>query len=324
VAFTVASGTVAAPGSARSRVLVRDLRTGALTIAGRANGRHGAVGDAFSADPSISPDGRYVAFTSTDPALGGRKGEVTLYLRDLQRGRTVRIPTGDARPLDPAVSSGGRVLAFTAVRGQAASVLVWHRATGRVAVVSRATGRAGAIADGWSGDPSVSADGRRVAFASTASTLSARKADDTRGVFVRDLRAGSTRLVSAVEKAYAGRTLPKPPATPAPPAPAPPKVVLRAGAADDAAATVLVTDNAFVDDVQRPVVRVKQGAEVRWLWRSRQSHSVQVSRGPVRFASSVRNRGGFRHRFTQPGTYELVCSLHAPGMKATVVVDPSA
>ncbi len=325
MAFTVASGGVGAPRSARSRVLVRDLRTGSLTVASRANGRRGAVAQAFSADPSISPDGRYVAFTSTDPVLGGPAGRVALFLRDLRRGRTVRIRTGGARPLDPAVSSGAKVVAFTAVRGEAASVLVWRRGTGRVTVASRGAGATGPTADGWSGDPSISADGRRVAFASTASTLSARKADDTRGIFVRDLQSGSTRLVSAVDKAYAGRTLPQAPAPPPPaPAPAPANIVLRAGGADAAAATVLITDNAFFDVVERPVVRVKQGADVRWVWRSRQSHSVQVSRGPTRFASAVRNRGAFHHRFSEPGTYELVCSLHAPGMKATVVVDPTS
>jgi plastocyanin len=108
------------------------------------------------------------------------------------------------------------------------------------------------------------------------------------------------------------------------PPPTASRIVLRTGAPDDAAATIFVTDNAFVDNGERPVVHVAQGAEVRWVWRSRQSHSVQVVKGPERFASSVRNRGSYRHRFTTPGTYELVCSLHAPGMKATVVVDPAA
>lgn len=325
VAFTVASGTVATPSSARSRILLRDLRTGAQIVVSRANGRQGAVAGAFSADPSLSPDGRFVAFTSTDPVLGGPAGEVSLYLRDLARGRTTRIPTGDAHPLDPAVSSRGAVVAYTAVKGAAASVVVWRAATRTTQVASRAPGSAGAVADGWSGDPSVSADGQRVAFASTASTLSDRKADDTRGIFVRDLRTRSTRLVSAVETAYAGRRLPAARAVPAPPPPpAAPNLELHAGAADDAAATILITDNAFVDDGERPVVHVPQGAQVRWVWRSRQSHSVQVVDGPARFASGVRNRGSYHHRFTIPGTYDLVCSLHAPGMKATVIVDPEA
>ena len=85
-------------------------------------------------------------------------------------------------------------------------------------------------------------------------------------------------------------------------------------------ASVSIVDNAFVRGVQRPVVHVRQGSTVTWRWRSQQSHSVMVRSGPARFASPIRNRGSYAHRFTRPGTYRLVCALHAPGMKMTVVV----
>ena len=84
--------------------------------------------------------------------------------------------------------------------------------------------------------------------------------------------------------------------------------------------SVSIVDNAFVRGVQRPVVRVHTGTTVTWRWRSQQSHSVTVRSGPARFASPIRNRGVYTHRFTRPGTYRLVCALHAPGMKMTVVV----
>lgn len=87
------------------------------------------------------------------------------------------------------------------------------------------------------------------------------------------------------------------------------------------APTVKIIDNAFVrDDHQRPVVRVHAGTTVTWRWTSRQSHSVLLRSGPERFSSPIRNRGTYRHRFTHPGTYRIVCSLHAPGMKMTVRV----
>lgn len=85
-------------------------------------------------------------------------------------------------------------------------------------------------------------------------------------------------------------------------------------------ATVLVTDNAFLRGVQRPQVRIDRGATVTWAWRSRQSHGVSASSGPERFNSRIRNAGVFRHRFARAGTYRIVCPLHAPGMKMTVVV----
>ncbi len=72
-------------------------------------------------------------------------------------------------------------------------------------------------------------------------------------------------------------------------------------------------------DLQRPVLRIAPGTSVTWAWRSQQSHGVSAS-GPRRFASKIRSRGSYRHRFTRTGTYRIVCPLHAPGMKMTVVV----
>lgn len=83
--------------------------------------------------------------------------------------------------------------------------------------------------------------------------------------------------------------------------------------------TVFVVDNAFVRDVQRPTLRISSGTTVTWAWRSQQSHGVRGS-GPRGFASAMRSRGSYRHTFTAAGAYRIVCPLHAPGMKMTVVV----
>ena len=90
--------------------------------------------------------------------------------------------------------------------------------------------------------------------------------------------------------------------------------------ADASGPTVSIIDNAFLRDVQRPVLHVRAGTRVTWRWRSQQSHSVMVRSGPQRFASTIRNRGSYVHRFTGAGTYRIVCALHAPGMQMTVVV----
>jgi plastocyanin len=88
----------------------------------------------------------------------------------------------------------------------------------------------------------------------------------------------------------------------------------------DRGPTVKIIDNAFVRDRQRPVVRIDAGTTVTWRWTSRQSHSVLLRSGPERFSSPIRNNGTFAHRFTHAGTYRIVCSLHAPGMRMTVRV----
>ena len=92
------------------------------------------------------------------------------------------------------------------------------------------------------------------------------------------------------------------------------------GAAAHRGPTVKIIDNAFVRERQRPVVRIHAGTTVTWRWTSRQSHSVLVRSGPERFSSPIRNRGTFAHRFARAGTYRIVCSLHAPGMRMTVRV----
>src|ERR671923_315269 len=208
--YTLAAGRVDEPAGAGSQVLVRDVATGRTTVASRTNG--GARADGFSADPAISPDGRFVVFTSDARNLGAGAGPAGLFLRDLRTGRTRRIPTGTARVLDPVASRRARVVAFTAMNGATSRVMAWTRRTGAVTLVSRAR-HAG---NGVSEDPSISADGRRVAFASTATNVDPRKADDARAIFVRDRAAGTTRLVSDPLAAYPKGAVKPPPVKPAP------------------------------------------------------------------------------------------------------------
>jgi Tol biopolymer transport system component len=193
IVYTLAEGDVRTARSARSSVLVRVLGATTRRIAGGPG--------TFAANPSISPDGRYVAYTSTDAAAVGRAP--ALHLRDLATGRDVTIATGAGLPLDPVVSDAGRTVAFTSVRGPRATVMAWRAATGAVTVVSRAGGAAGTVGDGWSESPAISGDGRRVVFASTATNLDPRKRDDTRAIVLRDLAARTTRVVSDVGAAYA-------------------------------------------------------------------------------------------------------------------------
>ena len=64
---------------------------------------------------------------------------------------------------------------------------------------------AGAPADDTSQAPSISADGRFVAFASEADNLSTEDLDDQQSVFVRDLDTGTTTLVSRQSAALGAR-----------------------------------------------------------------------------------------------------------------------
>src|SRR3954452_7612756 len=259
--YTLASGRADEPARATSQVLVRDLATGATTVASRTS--DGDEGDGFSADPAISPDGRFVVFTSDAPNLGG----AGLFIRDLRDGRTRGVPTGPARVLDPVASRGARVVAFTAMRGATAQVMAWTRRTGSVSEVSRGTAS--------SDDASISDSGRRIAFVSAPTNLDPRHTDGSRAIFVRDRAAKTTRAVSDTTAAYPAGAL-KPPTVKPAAAPAPAATRVSASAGGD----VLVTDNAFVRDGDRPTVTVDAGSRLTWDFRSRPSHAVGVSAGP--------------------------------------------
>ena len=205
-------------------VFVHDRQTGKVRRVSVSSG--GAQSDGASFTPSISADGRYVAFTSTADDLVEGDANLTsdVFVHDILARKTIRASVatdgreGDnARPgsfpaeagsFQVSMSASGRYILFRS----AASNLVTHdtnevsdyfvrdlktRTTERVSV-SSAEGQANADSRQPIGivQWAVSDDGRYVVFNSSASNL---VADDTNGaedIFVRDRRTGATRRVS--------------------------------------------------------------------------------------------------------------------------------
>jgi Tol biopolymer transport system component len=143
-----------------------------------------------SQSPSVSGDGRYVAFASMAALGTPRDGPAraatrapypTIYLRDTQAGRTTAIGGPDGLPDDsstmPVVSADGRYVAFASRaanlaprdRNKSSDVFLYEIETGTLTLVSRAAG--GGPANGASLTPAISADGRFVAFQSDASDM---------------------------------------------------------------------------------------------------------------------------------------------------------
>jgi Tol biopolymer transport system component len=102
----------------------------------------------------------------------------------------------------PAISADGRHVAFLSsgdnlVPGDTnaqADIFIYDRETHTTELIS--LGRDGSPANGSSGEPSISADGRWVVFSSTASNLAPGDTNDTEDVFVHDRQTGRTTLVS--------------------------------------------------------------------------------------------------------------------------------
>jgi len=217
VAFSsFATTLVAGDTNGASDVFVHDRQTGETRRVSVAS--DGTQGNSQSNEPSLSADGRYVAFSSVSSTLvaGDTNGTYDVFVHDRQTGETQRVSVssngaqGNLESHQPSLSADGRYVAFpsvatTLVAGDtngARDVFVHDRQTGetrRVSVASDGTqgnGSSGTTANGTTERPSLSADGRYVAFSSNASTLVAGDSNGALDVFVHDRQTGETERVS--------------------------------------------------------------------------------------------------------------------------------
>jgi Tol biopolymer transport system component len=189
-------------------VFVRDTATGqtlhvSVDSAGNAGNWH-------SDEPSISADGRYVAFTSHADNLvpGDTNGWSDVFVRDLLLGQTSRVSLGSTgaegnfHSYDASISADGRYVAFTSLSSTLVpgdtnfqdDVFVHDRLTASTTRVSVSSGGAQGNMD--SSHPAISADGRYVAFESYASSLVQQDTNAHSDIFVHDRLAGTTERVS--------------------------------------------------------------------------------------------------------------------------------
>ena len=52
----------------------------------------------------------------------------------------------------------------------------------------------------------------------------------------------------------------------------------------------------------------------------RDQHNVVVQKGPASFQSALKTSGSFKRKLKKKGTYTIICSIHAPGMKMKLKV----
>ena len=115
---------------------------------------------------------------------------------------------GNAASNQASLSADGRYVAFTSSASNLVpndmngpDVFVRDRQAGTTELISRTTG--GVQANGPALFPAISANGRYVAFESTAANLSSTDGDPTSDIFVRDRQMGTTELASVGEGAPA-------------------------------------------------------------------------------------------------------------------------
>lgn len=210
IAYTsTASNLVGGDVNATGDVFIRDQQTKAVTLVSASlNGRPaGAPSD----HPSASADGRYVAFRSWAANLvtGDSNQAPDIFVRDTQTATTIRASVAnDGSQANntsdtPSISTNGRYVAFASIASNLAAgdsngdwdvfVRDLQANTTRLVSVARASGVTGNGQSAW---PAISADGRYVAFRSTASNLVTGDTNTKADIFVRDMTTNTTTRVS--------------------------------------------------------------------------------------------------------------------------------
>jgi Tol biopolymer transport system component len=201
-------------------VFVRDLVQGVTRLVS-VNATGEAGGNGASAEASLTPDGRFVTFESqaSDLVANDTNLQTDVFVRDLQTGTTVLVSqnypsTGSAGgPVDRlesattgVVSRDGRYVAYQTAAVDAVppalqkssswDVIVRDLILGTNVLVSLGTN--GLAGGGDSESPAMSADGRFIAFRSTAPNLvSSLPASPFSRLFLRDTVTGSTAFIAA-------------------------------------------------------------------------------------------------------------------------------
>ncbi|SDY85443.1 cell wall-binding repeat-containing protein [Herbiconiux ginsengi] len=230
VAFTSAARNLTnlpVPPS-KSQVYVRDVTSGqTVLVSVDAAGKAG--GDGHSYDPSISDDGRYVAFTSYATDLDASvafDGHSQIHLRDLMTGTTQLVSrnvagtaAGIYNSFDPALSGDGSRLAFGSVATNllpgtsvdVSQIFGAEMKSGAMTVVRILSVRdatlssPGQIGNDDSYSPSLSRDGNVVAFSSQSTNLSSNAVSGTVSqIFLHAIDSGSTGLVSVATDSASG------------------------------------------------------------------------------------------------------------------------
>jgi TolB protein len=197
-------------------VFVHDRTTRTTILVSRRPDGNGANGP--SEAPSISANGRYIAFESDADNLSTGDNNsyrnVFVYDRDTRKTVLVSRTSGGIGANDhsgsASISADGRYVAFRSAADNLSAaddngvvnVFVHDREKKKTFLISRTSG--GAAADGDSTHPSISADGRVVAFRSLATNLSSADNDVVADVFAHDRETKKTTLVSRTSSGAGG------------------------------------------------------------------------------------------------------------------------
>lgn len=223
VAFASAATNIVpgAPGPGVPLVYLRDRQTGETRLLSKTTAGQPAYLGGYSEWPSITPDGRYVAFASYASNIitndSNQRGDIFVYDRITDTTERVSVASngaeGDAHSTYPAISADGRYVAF---RSDATNlvpsdtngvedIFVYDRTERTIERASLSSSGEQQDKPNWYNPqsriniiaaPAISGDGRYVIFASSATNLVEGDTNGFRDVFLYDRTNGITRRVS--------------------------------------------------------------------------------------------------------------------------------
>lgn len=206
-------------------VFLRDRVAGTTVLVSHVPGNAATTADGWSGSPSLSADGKIIAFLSSARNLVAGPVQTTffndIFVYDRTTGEVSLVSHAAGSPTQPAagdswnavVSRDGRFVLFTSfatdlVAGQSDNadsldVFLHDRVTGETVLVSHASDSALTAAGG--SNPVLDAQGHYVAFVSVGSGLVAgqRDANGVSDVFLYDRVTGTSRLVSHIPSSTA-------------------------------------------------------------------------------------------------------------------------
>jgi len=209
VAFeSLAADLIVGDTNAQRDIFVRDMQLGITERVSMSTGGIATDGNCFH--PSISGDGRFVAFQSwgTNLVANDFNGWQDVFLHDRQLGTTICLSVDAAGipangfSTDPAISTDGNFIAFASSSTNLVSgdnngvpdIFVYDRVAGSLELVSLSNG--GAQGSFSSALPSISADGRWIAFETLSNNLVGSDSNNATDIFLRDRLSGTIARMS--------------------------------------------------------------------------------------------------------------------------------
>lgn len=186
--YSLAANLAANDGNGVGDVFLYDRQNGTMTAVSLTTG--GQTGNGESRNPAVSGDGQFVAFESvaTDLVADDNNNSSDVFLFSLQSGVLQRVSInaaneeGNGHSYEPDLSAGGHFVVFQSQAenlgegdsNEKSDIFVYSRNQDDQVLIERvnlSSADGGGQANGDSGSPAISADGRFVTFSSFANNL---------------------------------------------------------------------------------------------------------------------------------------------------------